>query len=125
MRLTELLARIRQRPVIYLQEKRSTLLEHFINGVLFAQHDQGPSCYVDAKAMADFRDWLHKKPNIKPSFWLSDELIQMFGTDEKAFIEFFNLFDDFVRTHDVGILAPGDIEIKLPTTNFKGEPRVP
>lgn len=107
MTISELLARVKRIPVLYLSARRATLLEAYIDGFLIGRSEQ----LTERLAIVAFRDWLNQRPNVRPSGSMADVLIQLSGNDEAAYDEFFRLFDDFIRTHPVGILAPGDTEV--------------
>jgi len=94
--LSTLLSLVRLRPLLYLHAKRATLLEPFIQGYMWTT-----GRIDDTKMYAKFRDWLPRTYKLKMSPSIAAQLIELTGSDEAAFDEFFRLFDQFVKSDDV------------------------
>lgn len=113
MNLSEILARIHRRSPIFIYKKNATLLEAYVEGFLLASYDcKRPGCIPDGKAWSDFHTFLNNHPQATPGPSIAVKLMQIAGTDEAAYILFFELFNNFVRTHDSKITPPGDIVIE-------------
>ena len=112
--LSRLLALIRKRPLMYLDEAKATRLEAFILGFVFAEaarNDDLSRHILGNSVYHEFRLWLvdRIKPKTRDDVTgtlitcMANWLIEYTGSEEKAFDKFFELYEEFVKTHDVGM----------------------
>lgn len=93
---------IRKRTFMYIPARRATLLEAFIRGFDWAAYHSK----IDMEIWRGFRESIHYLPGVKPGPFMADELIQITGSDEAAFEEFFRLLDAYVRDNPTNAGAP-------------------
>ncbi|UBF25038.1 hypothetical protein K9N68_25885 [Kovacikia minuta CCNUW1] len=95
--LYDLLARIKQRPGMYMGKPSITRLNSFLDGYMSARIELGLSPTQQEQEFNGFQDWIQERFKIESSHgWAS--IILFYSADEKAALEyFFELLDSFRR----------------------------
>lgn len=98
--LHDLLQEIRQKPGLYIGRPSINDLYMFLTGYNFARRQLNQAYSEQECQFREFQPWLQKRLNIQTSQSWS-RLILFHSVDEKdAFFEFFNLFSEFLATHN-------------------------
>jgi len=91
---------------LIIADARASLLEAFIEGFVMAKGVDS----MEWRVIGDFRQWLHKIPGVTPGPSIAGELISLVGTDEAAFQEFFEKFEQFLLSRPSKMALPRDVE---------------
>jgi hypothetical protein len=93
--LYEMLARIQQRPGMYLGQCSITRLRSFLDGYIGAREDLGIALTEQEKNLGRFQDWIQERFKITSTQgW--DSIILFYSADERDALDlFFQLFEQF------------------------------
>ena len=90
----ELVERIRERPIIYLGERKLERLQAFLNGYVMREQEINPDCHNDF--LRGFQEYVSAYYRVETTQgWC--RIIQFFSaSEEEAFQTFFQRYDEFV-----------------------------
>lgn len=97
LKLYDLLAKIKQRPSLYLGKRSLSHLHVFLDGYSFACRQIGIPVTEQEKDFAEFQEWIeHRFNQENTQSW--SRIILFYTEDEAdALNRFFELFEDFLR----------------------------
>ncbi len=116
--LYETLAKIKDKPGMYLGHPSITALQFFIEGYEFARSELGiESTDTELEFHRNFQEWIQEKLEVQTvSSWA--KIIQLYCTDEKeAFFYFFRLLDEFLAQKNQSLVNSSSQSELLQTAN--------
>lgn len=106
-----LLQKIKDNPVMYLNEPSITNLRAFLDGYLSQRIHLG----LDRDGAGDegFQEWIQEKANTKLTQSWAGIILSLYRSEESAFYRFFDLFEEFLKRNNSSRIHENKIKEKF------------
>ncbi|MFN6529600.1 hypothetical protein [Nostoc sp. ChiSLP03a] len=110
-KLSTLLQKIKENPVMYIDKPSITCLKSFVGGYLGQLSDLGLT--PEGYPMEGFQEWIQERAKTNLSISWAEILISSCGSDTNAFYSFFELFDQFIKQKNASKIQESENNLRL------------